>query len=453
VAFFLLQVALTSLHRAPSWDEAVYLSQVTPGGNAVFFAPSRARGIALIVAPLTLVGAPLWLVRLSLACLSSLGLVVAFRCWVPLLGRATPIAAGLFGFSWLAVFYGSEVMPNLWIALLGLGAAALTVRAVVDRPPRSVAIFVLLAAASLVRPPDAVVLALVLGGFALLAGTPRAVPLALAAGAAAGWVPWLVEMSLRFGGVAEAIRAAGTLAHIGSVSLLARLRAQLSLTDGPTIVTSSGAALPLAGLAWWLGLVGLSAWAVLRDGRGRPWILAMAACGLALFVEYVGAVGGLAPRFLLPAYAFFAVPAARGAYLLATTQGNAGSVVRASLVVTMAAWVLWQGSVAHRIALDAARSRETFAQIGGAIRDLVGTRPCRFQSAEGYPQIQLASNCAGGQLGRGDVLPAASAGEPKGLNFVVAMEGTAQSRAVGWTPIARIDSGSAIWLVLRPSTG
>src|SRR6185503_9745767 len=67
-----VQAVVGSLHRAPSWDEAIYLSQVTRGAVALPFVASRARGITVLVAPLASLGAPLWLVRLALVVGSSL---------------------------------------------------------------------------------------------------------------------------------------------------------------------------------------------------------------------------------------------------------------------------------------------------------------------------------------------------------------------------------------------
>ena len=42
--------------RPSGWDEAVYVSQVTPGMEAMFMAAWRARGITLLIAPVTLLG-------------------------------------------------------------------------------------------------------------------------------------------------------------------------------------------------------------------------------------------------------------------------------------------------------------------------------------------------------------------------------------------------------------
>src|SRR2546427_752943 len=64
--YLLAQLVLFSYHRAPGWDESVYLSQVMPGAQAFFFAPSRARGIMLLIAPAARLGGTVGAVRLSL---------------------------------------------------------------------------------------------------------------------------------------------------------------------------------------------------------------------------------------------------------------------------------------------------------------------------------------------------------------------------------------------------
>ncbi|MGH2580956.1 MAG: hypothetical protein ACRDGP_08945, partial [Actinomycetota bacterium] len=108
--YLVAQLLLFSSNRAPSWDEAIYLSQVTPGLDAIGFAPSRARGISLLVSPITMAGGSISAVRLFLAALSSVALVGGFLLWVPVLGLGAPVAAFLFASTWVGLFYGSEVM-------------------------------------------------------------------------------------------------------------------------------------------------------------------------------------------------------------------------------------------------------------------------------------------------------------------------------------------------------
>ncbi len=166
-ASLLGQLVVGSLGRAPSWDEAIYLSQVTRGAHALPFVASRARGITVLVAPLASVGTPLWALRLFLAVTSTVLLVVVFRLWVPVVGSAAVVGAGLFAASWPALFYGTEVMPNLWAALLALGVTGCFVRtatrgAAVELRHAGACLALAAAAMALMRPSDAVVLGLAL---------------------------------------------------------------------------------------------------------------------------------------------------------------------------------------------------------------------------------------------------------------------------------------------------
>jgi hypothetical protein len=54
VAFTLCELLFVSPRMGLSWDEAVYVSQVSQHAPAAYFDPARARGITLLVAPVTL---------------------------------------------------------------------------------------------------------------------------------------------------------------------------------------------------------------------------------------------------------------------------------------------------------------------------------------------------------------------------------------------------------------
>jgi len=455
--FFAAQLTLFSVHRAPSWDEAVYLSQVTPGARAVFFAPSRARGITLLVAPVTGLGGSIAAVRVFLAAASSVALVAAFLAWVRILGSAVPLAAFLFGFTWLALFYGSEVMPNLWAGLAGVAAVGVMGPAMVGEPGRwrvPVAAFLLLLV-GLVRPPDAVPVAV-----ALLAGllaTGRAsvrTAGALGAGLVLGWCPWLVEMAVRFHGVSEAFGRGGSVAHVGIGAVAHRVFQHLALTDGPTLGPDDG--VPPVGLLWWAGLVGLTAWALISGRRGRSFVpvLVAAVAGGAAVVEYVVFVGGLAPRFLLPAYAFLSVTAGAGIRSLVASAGLRRAAGAGALVL-VAAWAGWQVLTADRVERGAVLDRAAVWRVGVSIHHLATGRPCSFASSDGYPQVQLASGCLGRSAGQDAVAAAreletsASGGEAP---FLV-QRAPGAALPPGWVAVARIAGPGGSWWVISTLEG
>lgn len=396
------QLVLFSLDRAPSWDEAIYLSQVTPGAEAIAFAPSRARGITFLVAPATVSGGSLATVRLFLAVASSAALAAAFIPWVPVLGLAAPLAAFALGFSWLGLFYGSEAMPNLWAAMLGVAAAGML--AAGFGGPRRWAVpaaAALLALMALFRPSDALTLAAGLGVTVLLLegrGSLRALAW-LGGGVAAGWAPWLVEMSMRYGGPLAALREAGNVGHVAPGGLGERARQYLALTNGPTMGPEQPARVPVGGALWVGAVAVLAAFTLARSRRSAAFgpLLAATLGGLTLALEYLLVVSGLAPRFLLPAYALLCVPAAAGvAYLL---RNRAASPAAAALaIVLVAAWTGWQVGTTNRIEAGSSVARAAARQVGMAMRDLAGEGPCAFASSDGFPQIAFASGCEGRHL-------------------------------------------------------
>jgi len=397
------QLVLFSLDRAPSWDEAIYLSQVTPGAEAIAFAPSRARGITFLVAPVTAAGGSVATVRLFLAVASSAALAAAFLPWVPLLGLAAPLAAFAVGFSWLGLFYGSEAMPNLWAALLGVAAAGMLTGGFGGSARRweAPAAAALLAVMALFRPADAMALAAGLGiAFILLEGRGSFRTLAwLGGGLAVGWAPWLAEMSVRYGGPVAALREAGTVGHVVPGGVGVKARQYLALTNGPTIGPEQHAEVSVAGVLWVGAVAVLAGWALTRSRRSAAFVPMVAAAlgGLALALEYLLVVSGLAPRFLLPAYALLCVPAAAGvAYLL---RDRAASPAAAALAIALvAAWTGWQIGTANRIEAGASVARAAARQMGLAVRDLAGEGPCAFASSDGFPQIAFASGCDGRHL-------------------------------------------------------
>src|SRR5688500_19048515 len=76
------------------WDETVYVSQVDPRVPAAEFIAPRARGITLIVAPVTLVTSSTEVLRVYLCLLSALALYGSFGTWLRLRpGAVVPVAA------------------------------------------------------------------------------------------------------------------------------------------------------------------------------------------------------------------------------------------------------------------------------------------------------------------------------------------------------------------------
>jgi hypothetical protein len=120
--------------------------------------------------------------------------------------------------------------------------------------------------------------------------------------------------------------------------------------------------------------------------------------GLALAAEYLLLVSGLAPRFLLPAYALLAVPAAVGAVALTRDRSGLGRAIARGVVVLAAFWLVWQVGTARRMANDVLAEREGPWRVGAELRRLAGDGRCAFASTNAFPQIEFASGCLGGPL-------------------------------------------------------
>jgi hypothetical protein len=112
--YTLAQPALFYPGTALGRDERVYVSQVTRGAEAAFFSAPRARGITLLVAPVTVLTSSVDVLRVYLAVLSGAGLFLVRWVWRSLLSqRVLALAGGLFAGLWITLFYGPQVMPKL----------------------------------------------------------------------------------------------------------------------------------------------------------------------------------------------------------------------------------------------------------------------------------------------------------------------------------------------------
>lgn len=401
-ASLLGQLVIGSLVRAPSWDEAIYLSQVTRGAHALPFVASRARGITLLVAPLASVGTPSWALRLFLAVTSTLVLVVVFRLWVPVVGTGAVVGAGLFAASWSALFYGTEAMPNLWAALLAVGVVGCFLRtgtrgADVELRHAGAHLALAAAAMALMRPPDAIVLAFALTLAALVLWSRARWLIPLWVGVVAGTLPWIVEMSLRFGGPLGAFDRAAFRSHLGAEAV--SLREHLAVTDGPLIGLRGSDAIPVVGAAWWIALVVLALIAA-GGSKDRATIGARLAAfaGLALAGSYVVLIGGLAPRFLLPALALLSLSAGAGIERLRSLSRARPVPVIVVGAAVLAGWGVWQVATFDRLEASASDERARPEAVGEAIADHVGSSDCLVASTHDFPQVAFAARCAGREL-------------------------------------------------------
>ena len=250
-----LTLAVGHLGRYLAYDEAIYLSQVYPG-PALPFTASRARGMPLLLAPMGLLNAPVPVVRFYLMLVSAVLMYLGFQAWLPVLRGRAVLAAALFGVGWLPLFYDTEAFPNLPVAFGVIAATGYLARCLTGGSGRGalVGCSVAVAGVALFRPTEAVFLTAGLTvAAAPRAGRERAWRCGLPVlGLVLGWLPWLIEGQLRFGGPLRRLRLAST--SIGAGFHPGNIRQHLGLTDGP----GSGASgrLDAAGLG---------------PGPGSPW--------------------------------------------------------------------------------------------------------------------------------------------------------------------------------------
>ncbi|MEV0146809.1 MULTISPECIES: hypothetical protein [unclassified Nonomuraea] len=383
------------------WDEVVYVSQVDPRVPATEFIAPRARGITLLVAPVVLATSSTEALRVYLSVLSAVALYASFATWLRLRpGAAVPMAALLFASLWMALFYGGQAMPNMWVAFGAVGATGYFLRCV--RPGggrRCVAGLALcVAAVALLRPPDSIWLVLPLGLALAVPGWRRVrVALALAAGFAAGWAEWIAEAYVRFGGPAARWAAAGAANETGlHFSLYEHARA----LNGPLLCrppAHCGAAVP-SWVLWWCAipaLVALGLYAARRRGLLAEAVVP-AVTGVSLAVPYLFLVGYAAPRFLLPTYALLALPIAHG--LLAPLDGRRGGVPRRAGACLLAAGLLThcvlQGVTLEKVVAPRLSRREADVRAARALGALGLHGPCLVYG-ENAVMIAYRAGCAG----------------------------------------------------------
>lgn len=430
-AFTASELAFVSPRLGLSWDEAVYVSQVSVHAPAAYFDPPRARGIPLLVAPVTQLTSSIIALRVYLSIASGLGLFGALMAWRRLRPAWVLALAGLaFASLWVAQYYGPQAMPDLWVALSALAAVGLFLQAArrlgwrpgepgalsARRPGESArrsaepgaapagrvwawlaGLAACTAATALIRPGDAVFLAVPLVVATLVVAAWRRWQLAAAvmAGLVAGGAEWVAEAYLRFGGPLARLRAAG--AEQGGFGLHFAVWAELRAVNGPTLCRPCTVGLRHPELhIWWLalpGLVALGLFAARRAGRLGSALLP-AVCGFCVAAQYLFLIDYAAPRFLLPAYALLALPVADGiGWLCTDVRPDLRPLARLAVVFCLVAQVLVQHLVLDHEVSGAITFHNDYTRIAADLRKL-GIRPPCLIKGEQYIPIAFYAGCA-----------------------------------------------------------
>ncbi|WP_449343642.1 hypothetical protein [Streptomyces polygonati] len=408
VAFCLVQLAVVAPGSGLGWDETVYTSQVSRSLPAAFFSAPRARGITFLAAPVAGFTTSTVALRVWMAVLSATALFIALRVWRTLMpAPVLALAGGLFATLWITVYYGPQVMPNLWSAFGALAATGCFLRAVRDPADRwAVAgLGSAVALTGLMRPLDAVWLVAPLALVALFFRRARRPLLwgVLAAGLVLGCAEWVVEAYVRYGGLTARLDRASEIQ--GGTGWNFAVDDQIRALNGRTLCRPCD--VPWRGKVtslWWFALPFLAAGglvASVRAGRRSTALLPLLVASFTA-LPYLFRVGYAAPRFLLPAYALLALPVASCLWALVTAPVGRWRPALIGLVTvalcghlsiqfaTTAADV--RANHAMRVAYDAVAARLHAA----------GVRPPCVLTGEHAVPMAYYTGCASRQIGGSD---------------------------------------------------
>ena len=420
LGFFAVQLILFDLDRYYEWDEAVYASQALPAAKAMYWGPTRARGISWLIVPVASFSENLALIRLYLAAVSSVALYFAFAAWRGIDRRIPAVAGALFAGTWLALFYGSEISPNLYSALAGVALTGFTLRATTQPPTRRTITGIVVSSVVMgqFRPIDELTLTLGLvvtvvllgirlskttmdGSPALTATIPtrvRTVSLALLAGVPLGWSAWLIESLISYGGPISRLQTSVTEVNggLGVSGWGFYLTEHLRLTDGP-IIGFDPIPAPLGGLYWWVLLALLASIGVARRqtrGTALTALLAAAAVATPYFI-----LTPLAPRFLIPGYALLSVAASLAVIHRRSLVPGPNWVANATVALLLGVTFSWHVQVGNTFEAEQAHARSVSVDLAAAIVSANPSSDCAFWSQYASPQIELATaGCIGGRI-------------------------------------------------------
>jgi hypothetical protein len=468
VLFTLAVLLFTPLRVSLAWDENVYASQISHHLPIMVWSSERARGLPLLIAPVTLATSSTLVLRVYLSLLSGIGLFLALLSWRRVKPDWVLALAGLvFGGLWIAQSQASQVYPNFWIALGGLAGAGLFLRIMTGAGGRGSLVWLAVAAAftSLMRPPDSVALFGPLLAIAVLTVVlsraewraqlrkVAAGVLAIVAGLVIGIGEWVVEAYLYFRGPLHRLSAenhavGGTKFNLtNSLRIISGGRAS-SVPGYPSLHGWSDPWL----LLWWLAFMLIALAGVVVTWRAKGWLVAVtpALCAAAGYLLYAFPARDNT-RYLLPSWALLAIPAADGlAWLLTRPKGS----VRLAAVGAAAAFLLVELVTQHAVLNTQSAALRTLGRqnvsTGNSLRQLGVRSPCLVTSDK-RPHFVDTSEPAAYNIGCSYLWTMHNLAKAKGSRVVVLVQGGALPfpYAQGW-PSHRLSGPGDVVAYIQP---
>jgi hypothetical protein len=385
--FFLLQHVLLPRPFGFSTDEVTYLAKVDPTAPELYWTEPRAWGVPVLAAPIAVFSPGIELVRLYFSVLSSAALVAAFWPWLRVLHPAVaPLGALLFSTSWFALFFGPQVMPNLYVGLGAVAIVGLFLRAVREPSWQRLALTgATVAVVALIRPTDSVLVVAPVVAIALFVPRLRrpVVLGVLVVGGVVGWLPWIVEAFVRFGDPFTRLSAAEDAGPKGLGLDLEYLLALPRFIDGsPYYITADepdgGGPVNLPLTVWLLAvvvLVGLGLGAARAERRLPELLLVFVpACVLAAFYLLLPSFTSI--RFLVPVFALLGVLVATALVHAVTTAGTRRRAISGVIAVGLLLHAAMMVYGAYRNLHGQAVARAELLQAAQALRPLVERERC-----------------------------------------------------------------------------
>lgn len=449
--FALVSALMVPLDLRLGWDEIVYVSRFGPfapdHAPGVPFSSPRTRGVPALVAPVAVWSDSVVLLRIWLTALATTALYLGFAPWLRAVRRlpeAAAVAAALYGSLWIALFYADAAMPNHYTAMGTAGAVGLFLH----RRPRLrtyAGVAAGLALATLMRPNDGAAVAAPLLAAAVLVPLwrSRGRALAVAAGLAAGLLPWVIEAHVRFGGVRERLNDASEVQ--GGLRFTDSALHQFTVIDGPLLCRPcTGDEVRPPALSWWVLLavfVPLGLWSVRRLRRTAAGAWLAVAVGLCAALPYVLVVPYTTPRFLLPTHALLAVPTALGVLATARRARRARRRVLAggALALLLTGHLVVQGTMLSSHVRIQSAAREDWERVAGVLHRQGVRAPCLLDGNTSVIPLAYVAGCE-----------ARPRGDERRPTALVLRRHAAPSWARDWLRVPVPDTYSRGWEVRVP---